>query len=226
MDQLLSFLEFSFALVNLPYTLLVCVVLLYWISVIIGALDIDLFHFDLDVNADMEMDLDADLDTDMDAGADGDAQVHGDSLRSVLLFFNLGDVPVMIMVSVLCFFMWNISMLFTYYTGNQSLLMALAVFIPNFLGSLFIAKFVTHPFRILFRALGRDTEQAQDLMGKSCIVTTSQVDAAFGQAKIETEGAPLLLNARTEDGEILKKGEEALVVSYDPKKSIAIIKKF
>ncbi len=225
LESVLSFLAFCFTLVNLPYTLFLIVVLLYWLSVILGALDLDLFNFDLDADVDMDadLDMDADVDADADADSDGDAHAHGGALRSILLFFNFGEVPVMIMISVLFFLMWNVSLVFTYYTGNSSLLFAAVIFVPNFLGSLFVAKFLTMPLRALFRAMASEKEDYEEMIGRPCVVITSKVDESFGQARIETKGSPLLINARTENGEILTKGEEALVVAYDPKKGIAII---
>ena len=50
--------------INLVFTLLLLMVILYWIIVILGVLDVDLFQVDL-----------SDFDADGDLGVDGD--VHG-----------------------------------------------------------------------------------------------------------------------------------------------------
>ena len=50
-----------FALVNLPSTLFLCVMLLYWLSVVIGMLDLNLFHIDTDVHTDVPADVHADV---------------------------------------------------------------------------------------------------------------------------------------------------------------------
>ena len=57
--------ELSVSGANLPFTIMLGLVILYWVGVILGALDIELFDFDLD------LDGDADIDVDADAGAVG-----------------------------------------------------------------------------------------------------------------------------------------------------------
>ena len=68
----------AFSPVNLPYSILMIFISVYWMLVIIGLLDIDLFDLDLDT--------DADLDVDGDLGDVGGF--------SVLSFLNIGEAPV------------------------------------------------------------------------------------------------------------------------------------
>ena len=49
---------------NIIYTLLLVLVLFYWLSVIAGGLDMNAFDIDLDVDADLDVDLDTDVDVD------------------------------------------------------------------------------------------------------------------------------------------------------------------
>ena len=58
-----------------------------------------------------------------------------------------------------------------------------------------------------------------------CKVKTSKVDVRTGQAEIETKGAPLLLNVRTRGEDVLKRGEEAIVVEHDAAHQIYRVKK-
>ena len=55
------------SLANLPYTILLGLVLLYWVSVIVGVFDLDSGTPDMDADADLDMDADADVDMDADA---------------------------------------------------------------------------------------------------------------------------------------------------------------
>ena len=72
----------AFSPINLLFTILLMLVILYWLSIIIGALDIGSFDLDFDFDADVDVDLDADgLELDgMDAdGVESDAiDVKGD----------------------------------------------------------------------------------------------------------------------------------------------------
>ncbi|MBN2528960.1 MAG: DUF1449 family protein [Deltaproteobacteria bacterium] len=228
LDGFLNFLIFCVTLANVVYTVLLGVAILYWLTVIVGVFDLDLFNFDVDSDVDVGMDADVDVNADVEADADVDA--HADTgtslqgvLHSMLLFFNLGEVPVMIIFSFLTFFMWWASILFQYYIGKGSIFWAVVLLIPNFVGSLLLTKICTQPFKGIFNKLSEEKEDFEEMVGRTCIVATSKVDATFGQARIETEGSPLVINARTENEEILLKDEEAIVVAYDIKTSIAII---
>ena len=228
MDGILNFLMFCVTPANILYTVLLGLAIIYWVTVVIGIFDLDLFNLDMDADADVDLGVDTDVDMDADMDADADAQVDtGTStlgvLHSVFLFFNLGQVPVMIIFTFLAFFMWSASVLFHYYIGQNSIIWALILLVPNFIGSLLLTKVCTQPFKGLFNKLSEEKEDFEEMIGRTCVVTTSRVDATFGQARIETEGSPLVLNARTENDEILLKGEEALVIAYDVKTGIAII---
>jgi hypothetical protein len=193
-------LDASMAAVNLPYTVFLGLVLLYWLAVIVGGLDLDLFN--------IELDADVDVDTDMDTAVPG---LGGIGL-AVLHFFHVGAVPLMLLLSFLALSMWGISVLTNYYLQNRSLLLALLFFIPNVGISLLTTKIVTLPFRAVFRSLHAEPQATPEVIGKVCVVKTSKVNATSGQAEIVGPGAPLLLNVRTIGGEVLDKGEEALVV--------------
>ncbi|MBN2343163.1 MAG: DUF1449 family protein [Deltaproteobacteria bacterium] len=216
MTEFLHFLAFCVSPANILYTGLFALAMMYWLTVIIGVFDLDLFDFDLDV--DMDVDVDADVDADADTGTSTVGVFH-----SLLMFFNFGQVPVMIIFTFLALIMWSASLLGQYYIFQNSVFWGLVLFIPNFMGSMIVTKFVTQPFKGLFNKLAEEKEDYEEMIGRNCVVTTSKVDEEFGQAQIETGGSPLVITARTENGEILYKDEEAIVINYDIKTSIAII---
>ena len=90
-------LEFAFSGINLVPTVLMIFVIIYWFIVILGIVDIDSLDFDLD----MDLDADADLDADVDVGG----------LSSVLAFFNIGHMPLMVFVTFFTLPLWAISLL-------------------------------------------------------------------------------------------------------------------
>jgi hypothetical protein len=200
-------LDASIAAVNLPYTVLLGLVLLYWLTFIVGGLDINLFN--------------------VDVGADADMHTTGPGLGgaglAVLKFFCVGSVPLLLLVSFLALSMWVISVLTNYYLQNYSLLLALLLFVPNVIVSLFVTRFGTWPLRALFGALHAEPPPRHEVIGKICVVKTSRVDDTSGQAEVVGNGAPLLLNVRTMGGEVLGKGEEALVVQFDAFKNTYIV---
>ena len=73
--------EFLTIILSMPtvvYTVLMGLMALYWVTVIMGAVDIDLFDLDADLDADIDLDADLDLDVDADIDVDVDAGVDTD----------------------------------------------------------------------------------------------------------------------------------------------------
>ncbi len=241
------FLSACVAGVNLPYTILLAVTLLYWISVIMGVFDLDLLGGggegaadaggDLglgggDVGGDLDAGGDVDVGGDVDAGGDveagGDVDVGADAgfLGAVPKFLSLGGVPVTVFFSFFSLSAWAISMAANHVLGNTSLLVALGMAVPIVLISLLVARIASAPFGSLFRVLGKEHEQHEKVVGKTCVISTSRADGGFGQAEVETSGAPLLLNVRTVEGVTLRKGEQALIIRYDPEKHLYIVQPY
>lgn len=200
-------LDASVSLVNLPYTVLLCLVLVYWSTVILGVLDHHSF--------------DHDLHTDADVGMGG---AHG-GFHSLLHFFNVGEVPVMLIVSVMSICMWGASVWITDFFGITSLVIALLLFVPNFVVSAFVAKFVTAPFRAFYRTLEKEAVSHVDVVGRFCQVRTGEVTEAFGQAEValDQEGVPLRINVRVRNEPPLRKGDEAIVLEYLPEEETYVV---
>ena len=57
-EDFIKIYEAAFSSVNLPYTILLIVILVYWCVVIIGLVDIDAFDIDLETDLDVEGDVD------------------------------------------------------------------------------------------------------------------------------------------------------------------------
>lgn len=222
MDAFINFMAFCFSPANILYTVLFSFALLYWITVILGVLDLDLFDFDMDTDLDVDVNTDIDVDADIDTHMNTGTSITG-VFHSLLLFFNLGQVPIMIIFTFLTMFMLSASVMFQYYIGHNSLLWGAALLVPNFIGSMLLTKIATQPFRGVFKRLEDEKEDYEELVGRTCVVTTSKVDREFGQAEIDTGGAPLVINAKTKDNQVILIGEEAIVLNYDIKSSTAII---
>src|SRR5689334_13025861 len=85
--------------INLPFTILLGIVVLYWILVAVGA-------FGLDFGADGDIDADAGADI-----ADADAGWFSHFLN----FINVGEVPITIVLSFLTLSAWFLSIVVNYY---------------------------------------------------------------------------------------------------------------
>jgi hypothetical protein len=185
----------------LPASILLGCVLLYWLSVIVGALDIDVFDFDLD--------LDGDVDSPTSVGLVG------------LRFLNIGEVPLMIWLSFFGLSLWTLTMLIDRpFSGTTT--DGLVVLLRNGGLSIVVAKLCTQPLRGFFDAA--DPNPAESLVGETCVVLTPEVTAEAGQASFHTSAAPLLLNVRLSEGSSPTKGSRVLIVGYEPERNIYLVR--
>lgn len=197
---------------NLIPTLLLAFVILYWLVVLIGAIDID------------SLDVDVNVDTDVDVDVDADGELSGGGLDRVLAFFNLGQVPLMVFLTFWILPVWVLSVLGNYYLGNSSFLIGLIILLPSLIAGLFIAKVLTNPLAKVFGKLNQESNET--VIGKICTITTQATHQRVGQALVQTSGAPLLLNVKTYEGVSLERGDTAMVIEQQEGRNIYYIEPY
>ena len=197
---MLELLEFAFQGINLFPTILLIFVILYWLIVILGVIDIDSIDFDLDG----DLDVDADLDGDIELGG----------LSSVLSFFNIGQMPLMIFVTFFTLPFWAITLLANDFFGTSSSVLGFLLLFGGILVSLFVAKFLTTPIAKFYMKVRENTEAIKDIVGQICTAKLPVGSDKSSQAEIKINGTSVLINARTQDGNTVAKGETALVISF------------
>ena len=211
----------AFSPVNLIYTFLLILILIYWLSIIIGVLDFGSFDMDFDVDAevDVDIDVDAEMDTDLDTGSVG-------GLAGILHFFNFGKLPFMVIMSFLVLSSWSISILANHYFGGGSILFALALFFPNLFVSLCLTKVITTPLIPVFEKLDAGVEPV-DYIGLTCKIILPASVTKMGQAEVIFENSPLRVNVMVESSaeDSFNKGEEAIIIRKEKSKPYYIIKK-
>lgn len=192
------FIDLLFAAPTLPGTVLLGVCIAYWLLLIAGAVHLDLLHIDLDV--------DADADAAPDVG-------HGSWGMVAFKFLNINEVPFMIWLSLFAI---------SYVTVATSAIAMqpvaddfgaiAAVIACSTAVALLATKVLTQPLRGKFDTV--EPNVAETLIGRTCVITTIEVSERFGQARVESNGAPLLLNVRGVAGS-LSKNDVALIAGYD-----------
>lgn len=206
MDQVTDYLQICFSGANLPASCLLVAVMCYWLLAILAGLDLDFLDFDLDMDAEPDF-------------------TSGVGLGLVVFrFLNIGRVPIMIWMSIFTVCYWLLSMLLDRLMDHpeyrETFFYAVQYGVRNFALSLVLVKIFTHPLRDKFDA--EEPHLVQDMIGRECVVTTSEVTQTFGQAKYETEAAPLLLNVRTRE-KPLAKGDLAVIVDHDAEENIYFV---
>jgi len=213
----------SILLVNLPYTVLLGLVVLYWILYIAGAASSDLLD-----SLDMDLDVDADVDAgvDVDADAEYSAENTGGWLSGVSHFLHIDEVPFLFVISILVLMMWTVSMAANHYLGNESGWVALLLLVPNLIVSMLATKAIVAPFLPALRQVFDERGDKTDLVGRRCVVSSLGVTTRHGQAEVATKGAPLVLNVKCREGTSLGRGDEAVICDYDRDKNVYWITKF
>lgn len=169
-------------------TILLGVVLIYWLLIILGALDIDAVDFDF--------------------GDDG----------GFLYVAGIPGVPSTITLSLLILVLWLLCVPATYglaiwvSTGLWQFLVGLLVLFVALIIAAQITVWLVKPWRKFF---AEHTHAAEHLIGKICIISTATVDEEFGQANYEDGGAGLILNVRATTPNGLKRNMRALIIDYD-----------
>ena len=193
--------------VNIIPTILLGFVLFYWITVIIGVIDFDLF------------DIDIDGDFDVDAGGDIGP------FHAFLAFLNLADLPFMLIFSVIILVFWIIAMFIFLLPITPGGLINGLLLIPAFIVSVLIAKIITNPLKKVFkRVYEEEVYQEEPIVGQIVILTCELKGGRLGQGEIKREGASILINVKQyDDEETFEKGEEAYVTKKMMKKIFIIL---
>ncbi len=205
--------------INLIPTLLIGLIALYWLSTIIGVLDLSFFDVDVD------LDIDADVDVDLDAEASGALQGHG-MFYAVLVFLNVDCIPLMIILSLVFMFFWAFAITASLLPIETGGFIAAGMLIPEFFLSMFCTKIVTIPLRPMFKNINKHSFDNTKTVGKFCILKNNIVPGKLGQAEISMHDRTLVINVKVRDDLEFKKGEKALVIEKDAEKDFFYIEQF
>jgi hypothetical protein len=193
---------------NLPLTILLGLVVVFWLLKILTGADLD----------------SADADLDMD-GADGET---GDLSTDLLRVVNAGALPLTIVLSVLILAWWMASMLLNYYLNPDHLWSwNVGLFVASLLLSVVATKLITQPLVPLMRGL-KAAEDTAPVIGETGIVRSIELDSSYGQVEVRRlHGAPAILNSRlAPDSEPAPRGTLVTIVSYDTVAGVYLARPF
>ncbi len=192
---------------NLPLTILLGLMVLFWLFNLLGGIGTDV--------------LEGDLGADVDADADAHFGV-GDVMSSLLLTINAGTFPLTIVLSLLILMMWIAAILLNYYFNPDHKTLAAFgfAFIALLLG-IVATKAMTQPLVPFMRRL-KAAEDAPPVVGEIGVVRSIQLDAEYGQVEvIRPDGAPAILNARLDDDcGPLDRGSRVIIFGMDEKTGV------
>lgn len=199
----------AFSSVNFIPTILLIIVVIYWLLVILGAMDLGFLDFDLDADFESDFEMEVEINAEVEAEAD----VAGAGwFMELLSWFNLGKVPFMVFVSCFSIPFWMFTINSNHYLGVQSLWLALIFLLPIAIVSMIIAKVLTIPLVKLFDRLDADGHESLDAVGKKVRVTMRVTHDSLGQVEVKLDGTTNLVAAKSREGITLEKGSTALVI--------------
>jgi hypothetical protein len=185
------------------YTVLLGVVLVYWLLAIIGMVDFESSGIDLDIE------------THADASVD-----ELGTIASYVVAFGLHGVPFSIVVSLLVLVGWTLSFLagvtlLTWVpTDILKWLVGVVVLLVAFALSIVITARLVRPLRGLF--VHHTAQSNASLVGQTCRVLTGMVDERQGRAEVAQRGASINIRVWSPSPNSLKRGDAALITEYDP----------
>lgn len=229
-----SFTDIIFSSVNLPLTILVIILLVYWIITMVSGID-----FDLDVDVDIDVDVDADIDIDTDTGIEGgNADFHDVSNTEVtkedvigkrrkplkwwqvfLIYFNFVGLPFMFTFTCWIFIWWILTATSTVITGSYNNSFGFILMLIGFFPSLIINKLFTTPFKKFFKNLNQDGDKPIDIVGRIGVSLSNIKDEKLGSAEVRAEETHLSINIKSLDGKPIKFREQILIIKQSTDKS-------
>lgn len=241
--------DFLTELSQLPtgiFTVLMGLVVLYWLLFLVGSLDLDFLGGADGIDGALdgategavegaiegategaaEAAAEAAAEGAAEAAAEGAAEASAEGAVGLLHALKLRSVPVTISISFVVFFAWILSYISMRFLGPvlPELVVKLGTFVVAGVGGVFCASLAIRPFAKLFTDHGA-TRQAH-LIGRVVTISTGRVDARFGQATCDTGAANLILEVRAKagsEGAKLKRGDQALIIDYDEDTRVFVV---
>jgi hypothetical protein len=187
------------------FTVVLGIMLVFWIFAILGMFDIDIFPGETGDDA-------------FDADVDFDGEMPG--FIGLLHTLGLTGVPLTLVISIIALLGFILS-----YFSSVWILLPLGSDILRYLGgtAILVASFAIaipitaqaiKPMKPLF--VKHYAPSKRDYIGHRCVVTSSKVDSEFGIGTVETHGAPLQIDIRAQAGEVYSKGTTLRIADYDP----------
>lgn len=188
-------------------TVLLIIILLYWLFALIGGLGMDDLDLGIDFSHDVDIDVAAGIDHDVDIDAGG-----GSGFLQALQFLNLGRVPFMIVLSLFILFLWIVTLIVTHFWdisdwGGWSALLLL----PLIIVSLFITGWVTKPLARFFHQIGYNGEKEIDFFGCSGKMLSTIEGEKIGIAEFLIGKNPIKLNVKSTQGDKLSYGDSVII---------------
>lgn len=169
------------------------------------------------------------MDVDFDSHVDGFFSMFShtsfEAIGSVAMlpmrWLNMRNLPIMIWLGIFSF-LWSFVSIVFWLGMDRVLFPQWGAFVDgmlvvrNLAVALPLTKLVTQPMTGWFASTKLES---RTLIGEEAVISSYDATPEHGQVKFKTDGAPLLLNVRT-DGPHLDKGTRVWITHFDPVKRV------
>ncbi|KAA1247462.1 hypothetical protein F0000_03105 [Aquimarina sp. RZ0] len=235
--------DIAFSQVNMVLTILMILLILYWLFTMISGIDFDL---DLDVDIDIEVDADVDLDIDADSNIEGgnldfediaNTEVNKEDIigkrrkplkwwQILLIYFNFVGLPFMFTFTCWIFIWWLCTTITTNLTHSYDSNFGFIFFLGAIIPSLFITKVFTTPFKSFFKNLNKDGDAPIDLLGRKGIILSTVSKDKMGSAEVVVDGNPMSIYVKSLNGEQINYHQKILVIKQSDDKNFYYVQSY
>lgn len=223
--------------VNVILTILVILLIIYWLFTMISGVD-----FDLDIDVDVDTDIDVDTDTGLDAGnidfADtANTEVNKEDIikdrrkslkwwQIILVYFNFVGLPFMFTFTCWIFIWWICTVVSTSITGSFNNSFGYILFLAGIIPSLILTKIFTTPFKGFFKNLNQDGDAPIDITGRTGVILSTISGTKMGSAEVVAENVPMSIYVKSLDGEKLNYKQNILIIKQSEDKNFYYVKSY
>ncbi len=233
--------DIAFSSVNMVLTILMILLILYWLFTMISGVD-----FDVDVDVDIDIDMDTDIDIDTDAGIEGgnldfqdiaNTEVNKEDVvgkkrkplkwwQIVLIYFNFVGLPFMFTFTCWIFIWWLCTVITTSLTSTYNNSLGYIIFLAAILPSLLLTKIFTTPFKGFFKNLNKDGDAPIDLIGRKGTLQSTISGTKLGSAEVIAESTPLSIYVKSLNGEQINYHQKILIIKQSEDKNYYFVQSY
>ncbi len=234
-----NLIDILFSEVNATLSVLLILLLVYWIITMIGGID-----FDLDF--DVEVDIDIDAEIEVDSGIEGgnmdfedisSTEVNQEDVvgkrrkplkwwQIFLIYFNFVGLPFMFTFTCWIFFWWIITTITTTLTFTYDNFIGFIIMILAFFPALFVNKIFTTPFKGFFKHLNKDGDAPIDFLGREATLMSSIADDKMGNAEVIVEGNSHSLYVKSLNKKPLTYGSTVLIIKRSADRNYFLVQSY
>lgn len=231
--------DIAFSPVNIVLSILLILLIIYWILTMISGID-----FDLDV--DIDVDIDSDIDIDTDTGIEGgnmdfqdisNTEVNKEDIvgkrrrklkwwQILLIYFNFVGLPFMFTFTCWIFTWWLLTTISTTLTNSYNNSFGYIIFIGGIIPSLILTKVMTTPFKSFFKNLNKDGDDPHDFVGRKGVLLSTISGTKLGSAEISVDSNSFSLYVKSLNGESLNYGETILIIKQSEDKNYYYVQSY